>query len=127
MDAEIRCTYRPVSDVHSKGTRAFRWQGRWATNGIAFDIMAGHGFKFMDLVCTCWNSLGIEVVSVCSGGMYGNFAGRDASWGMAKQSFDSGMFYYGFFWVRCITQLPSLGNADPDRPSSGQAGGLPPR
>lgn len=24
-------------------------------------------------------------------GMYGNFAGRDASRGMAKQSFDSGM------------------------------------
>lgn len=30
---------------------------------------------------------------VASDGMYGNFAGRDASRGMAKQSFDEGAFY----------------------------------
>ena len=29
MDAQIPCTYRPVSDVHSKDARAFRRQGRW--------------------------------------------------------------------------------------------------
>lgn len=27
------------------------------------------------------------------GGMYGNFAGRDASRGMAKQSFDEGIIF----------------------------------
>ena len=30
-------------------------------------------------------------------GMYGNFAGRDASRGMAKQSFDVGEYFSYFF------------------------------
>ncbi|KAG9312537.1 cytochrome b5-like heme/steroid binding domain-containing protein [Chiua virens] len=40
-----------------------------AINGIVFDVTAGRNFYG-------------------PGGMYGNFAGRDASRGMAKQSFD---------------------------------------
>ncbi|KAF9024729.1 cytochrome b5 [Hymenopellis radicata] len=40
-----------------------------AINGIVFDVTAGRSFYG-------------------PGGMYGNFAGRDASRGMAKQSFD---------------------------------------
>ncbi|KJA17336.1 hypothetical protein HYPSUDRAFT_1023276 [Hypholoma sublateritium FD-334 SS-4] len=40
-----------------------------AINGIVFDVTAGRNFYGPD-------------------GMYGNFAGRDASRGMAKQSFD---------------------------------------
>ncbi|KAF7319897.1 Damage response protein 1 [Mycena kentingensis (nom. inval.)] len=40
-----------------------------AINGIVFDVTAGRSFYGPD-------------------GMYGNFAGRDASRGMAKQSFD---------------------------------------
>ncbi|KIM87739.1 hypothetical protein PILCRDRAFT_63171 [Piloderma croceum F 1598] len=43
-----------------------------AINGIVFDVTAGRSFYGPD-------------------GMYGNFAGRDASRGMAKQSFDMEM------------------------------------
>ncbi|KAG1869183.1 cytochrome b5-like heme/steroid binding domain-containing protein [Suillus tomentosus] len=43
-----------------------------AINGIVFDVTAGRNFYGPD-------------------GMYGNFAGRDASRGMAKQSFDLDM------------------------------------
>ena len=32
--------------------------------------------------------------------MYGNFAGRDASRGMAKQSFDLGAFTYSVCYMR---------------------------
>ena len=77
----------------------------------------------IDLVRTRWNLSGVEVDDVANGGMYGNFADRDASQGMAaKQPFDLGMFW---ILLGCITQLPSLGNIDPDRPTSGQAGGPP--
>jgi len=43
-----------------------------AINGIVFDVTAGRNFYGPQ-------------------GMYGNFAGRDASRGMAKQSFDADM------------------------------------
>ncbi|KAF8128765.1 cytochrome b5-like heme/steroid binding domain-containing protein, partial [Mycena galopus ATCC 62051] len=43
-----------------------------AINGIVFDVTAGRNFYGPN-------------------GMYGNFAGRDASRGMAKQSFDVGV------------------------------------
>jgi hypothetical protein len=33
-----------------------------------------------------------RALNVLEDGMYGNFAGRDASRGMAKQSFDTGEF-----------------------------------
>lgn len=58
--------------------------------------------------------------------MYGNFAGRDASRGMAKQSFDTGKFPYEFYSVYRITQFSSLRNVDPDRPTPGQVAGPPP-
>jgi membrane-associated progesterone receptor component len=35
----------------------------------------------------------MTLVSLTPDGMYGNFAGRDASRGMAKQSFDDGELY----------------------------------
>jgi len=45
----------------------------------------------MDLVCiSCLRYEQISLSSRLVGGMYGNFAGRDASRGMAKQSFDLG-------------------------------------
>lgn len=53
--------------------------------------------------------------------MYGNFAGRDASRGMAKQSFDLGMFPYEYYSMYRMTQLSSLRNVDPDRSATGQA------
>lgn len=45
--------------------------------------------------------------------MYGNFAGRDASRGMAKQSFDTGMSRYECYFAYRMTQLSQLRNVDP--------------
>ncbi len=60
-----------------------------AINGIVFDVTAGRSFYGPGMprlfVWCAWYSHGAD-------GMYGNFAGRDASRGMAKQSFDLGTF-----------------------------------
>jgi membrane-associated progesterone receptor component len=58
-----------------------------AINGVVFDVTAGRNFYGPGLSCAH------RVLNACSralDGMYGNFAGRDASRGMAKQSFDTG-------------------------------------
>jgi hypothetical protein len=41
------------------------------------------------LLCVSWEC-SYALINQIIGGMYGNFAGRDASRGMAKQSFDEG-------------------------------------
>lgn len=58
-----------------------------AINGVVFDVTAGRNFYGPGSSCAH------RVLNACSralDGMYGNFAGRDASRGMAKQSFDTG-------------------------------------
>ncbi|KIJ31439.1 hypothetical protein M422DRAFT_214262 [Sphaerobolus stellatus SS14] len=60
-------TYTPKTLVKYDGQNGERI--RLAIDGIVFDVTAGRNFYGPD-------------------GMYGNFAGRDASRGMAKQSFD---------------------------------------
>lgn len=68
----------------------------------------------MDLVRTpCSSSHGASIGKRCAGGMYGNFAGRDASRGMAKQSFDTGMSRYECYFAYRMTQLSQLRNVDP--------------
>lgn len=54
--------------------------------------------------------------------MYGNFAGRDASRGMAKQSFDLGNLLH----QRVGVQLTIIRNANSRRSTSGQIVGLDP-
>jgi len=59
-----------------------------AINGIVFDVTSGRNFygpgEFPPLASRLLDpQLSVD-------GMYGNFAGRDASRGMAKQSFDLG-------------------------------------
>jgi membrane-associated progesterone receptor component len=60
-----------------------------AIDGIVFDVTAGRNFygpsEFAGLCQTAGRLIYL------ADGMYGNFAGRDASRGMAKQSFDEGM------------------------------------
>ncbi|KAF8433918.1 cytochrome b5-like heme/steroid binding domain-containing protein [Boletus edulis BED1] len=63
-------TYTPKTLTPFDGTDGGRIL--LAINGIVFDVTAGRNFYG-------------------PGGMYGNFAGRDASRGMAKQSFDTEM------------------------------------
>lgn len=63
-----------------------------AINGVVYDVTAGRNFygprasSLGGVPTTSAHSL-----SVIAEGMYANFAGRDASRGMAKQSFDLGM------------------------------------
>ncbi len=50
------------------------------------------------------------------GGMYGNFAGRDASRGMAKQSFDVGMYLPSCcFWKIVLIDVVEM-LTDVDKP-----------
>jgi len=51
-------------------------------------------------------------------GMYGNFAGRDASRGMAKQSFDVGTSRSLFVRCRLLTPLRLNRDVDADRPAT---------
>ena len=44
---------------------------------------------------------GVLIDRTNTGGMYGNFAGRDASRGTAKQSFDLGVLYHHLSLARC--------------------------
>lgn len=62
-----------------------------AIKGIVFDVTTGRNFYgpstfLTSSVITTWHH-----DHPYQDGMYGNFAGRDASRGMAKQSFDLGM------------------------------------
>jgi len=63
-------TYTPISLEPFDGKNGGRIL--LAINGVVFDVTAGRNFYGPN-------------------GMYGNFAGRDASRGMAKQSFDTEM------------------------------------
>jgi len=62
-----------------------------AINGIVFDVTAGRHF-YGPSGCFSLFTKKKECYNMCgfADGMYGNFAGRDASRGMAKQSFDLG-------------------------------------
>ena len=51
-------------------------------------------------------------------GMYGNFAGRDASRGMAKQSFELGMHPLLSEMCRVLTSLQWNRDVDADRPAT---------
>jgi membrane-associated progesterone receptor component len=65
-----------------------------AITGTVFDVTAGRGFygpgeqSFPHPLCSLSEKL--SWLTTFRDGMYGNFAGRDASRGMAKQSFDHG-------------------------------------
>lgn len=61
-----------------------------AINSIVFDVTAGRSFYGPSefVLQAVWVEHGID--DMVQDGMYGNFAGRDASRGMAKQSFDIG-------------------------------------
>jgi membrane-associated progesterone receptor component len=54
-----------------------------------FDVTAGRNFYGPGTYDLLWC---LHELNVPEDGMYGNFAGRDASRGMAKQSFDVGEF-----------------------------------
>ena len=64
-----------------------------AISGTVFDVTAGRNF-YGPGAYPC-QFLRTYSHTVSSDGMYGNFAGRDASRGMAKQSFDTGALFYG--------------------------------
>ncbi|TFY56180.1 hypothetical protein EVJ58_g7796 [Rhodofomes roseus] len=57
-----------------------------AINGIVYDVTAGRNFYGPRMLSLDW--FGVSVLIRTAEGMYANFAGRDASRGMAKQSFD---------------------------------------
>ena len=64
-----------------------------AIKGIVFDVTAGRSFYGPGMSLTghyCQNPL---TSLLSTDGPYGNFAGRDASRGMAKQSFDLGITF----------------------------------
>jgi membrane-associated progesterone receptor component len=65
-----------------------------AINGIVFDVTAGRNFYGPSAYYLPSVTQKVHAVTNCEriDGMYGNFAGRDASRGMAKQSFDLGPF-----------------------------------
>lgn len=70
-----------------------------AINGTVFDVTAGRNFYGPSALVLAFSLL--RVVNRRSvDGMYGNFAGRDASRGMAKQSFDVGKTVHK---LRCST------------------------
>ena len=81
---------------------------------------------FIDLVRIHWNFSGVEVDDVA------NLKGvcmATLRTGTPLGAWPSSLLiwvYSGPYSVHCITQLLSLGNVDPDRPTSGQAGGPPP-
>jgi membrane-associated progesterone receptor component len=57
----------------------------------------------MDLVSQTVSVLLIWTHVFGTDGMYGNFAGRDASRGMAKQSFDKGKMHLSDPYPYCLT------------------------
>ena len=63
-----------------------------AIKGIVYDVTAGRNFYGPSEYRSRQPCLRRHLWSP-SDGMYANFAGRDASRGMAKQSFDEGMCY----------------------------------
>jgi membrane-associated progesterone receptor component len=65
-----------------------------AINGIVFDVTAGRNYYGPSAYPFPNVKLKDYALARCEriDGMYGNFAGRDASRGMAKQSFDLGPF-----------------------------------
>lgn len=60
-----------------------------AIAGTVFDVTAGRGFYGPGRRGTEPESV-LTMGDAAADGIYGNFAGRDASRGMAKQSFDLG-------------------------------------
>lgn len=63
-----------------------------AIKGIVYDVTAGRNFYGPS---ESWTSevAWMQLTIACADGMYANFAGRDASRGMAKQSFDDGALW----------------------------------
>ena len=61
-----------------------------AIDGIVFDVTAGRSFYGPSEFVLPFVSVVHSIDGLVKDGMYGNFAGRDASRGMAKQSFDLG-------------------------------------
>ena len=72
----------------------------------------------MDLVRTFFPPLSIVRLNDLLEGMYGNFAGRDASRGMAKQSFDVGAFVSFFFFSAELTITSCVRHAYTYRPTT---------
>ena len=63
-----------------------------AINGIVFDVTAGRNFYGPSACLSSSFSVSTFYLLISQlDGMYGNFAGRNASRGMAKQSFDLGI------------------------------------
>ena len=76
-----------------------------AINGIVFDVTSGRNFYGPSSSFRGWNRIRHSPgYYVCLDGMYGNFSGRDASRGMAKQSFDEGTMSV----VTCCHSLSDL-------------------
>lgn len=95
MDAEESSSYPTFQDVHPKDSRTLWWKGWWP------DIACYQGqgvrrYRWKELLRTRSVRTVDHARRISHGtcalldGPYGNFAGRDASRGMAKQSFDEG-------------------------------------
>ena len=83
--------YTPKTLVKYDGTDGGRIL--LAINGTVFDVTAGRSFYGPGGVFLLSGPYEFELSAgrvFVLDGMYGNFAGRDASRGMAKQSFDPG-------------------------------------
>ena len=79
-------------------------------NGIVFGVTAGH--EFIDLVRTRWNFSEVEVGDVAKGVCMATLRV-----GTPLRAWPSSLLIWvcsGSYSVRCITQLPSLGNVDPE-------------
>lgn len=93
--------YTPKSLVRFDGREGSEGRILLAIGGVVFDVSAGRSFygpgrsffffPFHYWFVVCFR-LNMTIFFYLLGGMYGNFAGRDASRGMAKQSFDVGAF-----------------------------------
>jgi len=89
-----------------------------AIAGTVFDVTAGRGF-YGPGERSYLLALGIvNVADDFRDGMYGNFAGRDASRGMAKQSFDIGMHPFLSGLCRLLTSLRWNRDVNADRPTT---------
>ena len=101
LDAQVASTYCDVQNLYAEDLATFQWpwRGQDIVGYQRHRLWCNSRKKFLWSQCVLI-SFCVHPLCIASqtDGMYGNFAGRDASRGMAKQSFDLGMTYIFSSW-----------------------------